>query len=336
MNMNVYDFDHTIYDGDCTLDFWMYCVKHHPIVLLSLPQSLWYAICFKLHCCTREQFKEKFYFFLRYLPDVQSDIKIFWDCNCKKIKSFYLKQADPNDLVISASPDFLIDEICKRLGVRSLSSKVNPVTGKLEGPNCRGEEKVNRFRAEYPEAHIEKAYFDSESDIAIAKEADEPILVEGYSLKKVNLSSFGFGKEREPSRNQTSKRAFSKSQQEVLLYLLFGGLTFFISVVTFSLLNVALGMNELAANLLSWMIAVVFAFVTNRAYVFTSPCENNVNFWNQMASFFGGRAATLIVEEIILLIFVSILKLPSIPIKVTAQVIVIVLNYVISKKFVFR
>lgn len=326
MNMNVYDFDHTIYDGDCTLDFWMYCVKHHPIVLLSLPQSLWYAICFKLHCCTREQFKEKFYFFLRYLPDVQSDIKLFWDCNCKKIKSFYLNQADPDDLIISASPDFLIDEICKRLAVCSLSSKVNPVTGKLEGPNCRGEEKVNRFREEYPEAHIEKAYFDSESDIAIAKEADEPILVEGHRLKEVNLSSLGFEKERE----------FSKAQQEVLLYLVFGGLTFLISVVTFSVLNVALGMNELTANILSWMIAVVFAFATNRAFVFTLSCEKNQNFWKQMVSFFEGRTVTLLVEEIILLIFVSVLQLPSIPIKVAAQVIVIVLNYIISKKIVFR
>lgn len=334
--MNVYDFDHTIYDGDCTLDFWVYCVKHHPIVLLSLPQSLWYAICFKLHCCTREQFKEKFYFFLRYLPDVQSDIKLFWDCNCKKIKSFYLNQADPNDLIISASPDFLIDEICKRLGVCSLSSKVNPVTGKLEGPNCRGEEKVNRFRVEYPEAHIEKAYFDSESDIAIAKEADEPILVEGHRLKKVNLSSPGFEKERELSRSQTSKKFFSKLQREVLLYLVFGGLTFLISVVTFSVLNVAFGMNELTANILSWIIAVVFAFATNRAFVFTSPCEKNVSFWKQMVSFFEVRTVTLLVEEIILLIFVSMLELPSIPIKVAAQVIVIVLNYILSKKIVFR
>lgn len=70
--------------------------------------------------------------------------------------------------------------------------------------------------------------------------------------------------------------------------------------------------------------------------MFTSSCEKNVSFWKQMVSFFECRTVTLLVEEIILLIFVSMLELPSIPIKVAAQVIVIVLNYILSKKIVFR
>jgi putative flippase GtrA len=58
-------------------------------------------------------------------------------------------------------------------------------------------------------------------------------------------------------------------------------------------------------------------------------------FVKQMFSFFGGRVATLVVEEIILLVFVTLLAFPSIPVKIVAQILVIVLNYVISKFFVF-
>lgn len=182
--MNVYDFDHTIYDGDCTLDFWKYCVKRDPIVLCSLPKSCWYVVLFKLHLCKRERFKEKFYEFLRYVPDVQLNVKDFWDCNEKKIKEFYLRQSRSDDLIISASPEFLIGEICRRLRVHGIASKVDPVTGKLYGPNCRGSEKVRRFYQMYPAGKINRFYSDSRSDLPMAKIAVEAYLVQKNTIKE--------------------------------------------------------------------------------------------------------------------------------------------------------
>lgn len=130
--------------------------------------------------------------------------------------------------------------------------------------------------------------------------------------------------------------SFYKKNKEVLLYLLFGGLTCIVSIASYVFFDVMLAMNELVANILSWILAVSFAYVTNRIWVFDAPTHTMREFLEQMASFFGGRVATLVVEEVILLVFVTLLAFPSVAVKVVAQVIVIVLNYVISKWFIFK
>ena len=129
---------------------------------------------------------------------------------------------------------------------------------------------------------------------------------------------------------------FYRKYKEVLLYLLFGGLTTVVSVVTFALFYKLMGIHELVANVLSWILAVLFAYVTNRTWVFSSGAESSADILREMLSFFGGRLATLLVEEGIMAVFASWLALPAVPVKLAAQVVVIVLNYVISKLFVFR
>lgn len=127
-----------------------------------------------------------------------------------------------------------------------------------------------------------------------------------------------------------------KRRREVTLYLLFGALTFLISVSSFALFHLTMGMNELAANVCSWIAAVLFAFFTNRGLVFEAPTGSLKEFFMQAASFFGGRAATLLIEEGILYLFITVLRFASMPVKITAQIIVIAVNYVISKLVVFR
>ena len=129
---------------------------------------------------------------------------------------------------------------------------------------------------------------------------------------------------------------FYRKHKEALLYLFFGGLTFLVSMAAFALFYQVLGLNELAANALSWVFAVLFAFFTNRTWVFHAPTQSTGEFLQQMSSFFGGRVATLLAEEVILLIFVTLLRLPALPVKTAAQVVVIVLNYFVSKRFVFQ
>lgn len=129
---------------------------------------------------------------------------------------------------------------------------------------------------------------------------------------------------------------FYKKYKEILLYLFFGGLTFVVSIVTYAYFNVVLGINELVANVISWVLAVLFAFVTNRIWVFQAPTHTAGEFVRQMVSFFGGRVLTLVVEELILLVFITVLHFASMPVKVVAQIVVIVLNYIISKLIVFR
>lgn len=128
---------------------------------------------------------------------------------------------------------------------------------------------------------------------------------------------------------------FYRAHREVLLYLLFGGLTFVISVASYALFVRVLRMDALIANVISWVLAVSFAYVTNRTWVFGSGAVGRESVLKEMGKFFSGRIATLLVEEAILLVFIKWLHFDGMAVKVVAQVIVILLNYVISKLWVF-
>ena len=125
-----------------------------------------------------------------------------------------------------------------------------------------------------------------------------------------------------------------KKHKSVLLYLFFGGLTTVISIGSFILFDKALGITPLLANVFSWICAVAFAYVTNRIWVFSSHTTGAAAL-REAAAFVTGRIATLVFEELVLLIFVEMLHVNSILVKVLAQIGVLVFNYLISKIFVF-
>lgn len=128
---------------------------------------------------------------------------------------------------------------------------------------------------------------------------------------------------------------FYRKHREVLLYLLFGGLTTVISIGSYGYL-IYLGMEPLIANVISWILAVLFAYVTNSTWVFEARPQNLAERCRQILGFYGGRVATLLMEETILLLFVELLAWNAMLVKVAAQVLVVVANYVISKLWVFR
>lgn len=129
---------------------------------------------------------------------------------------------------------------------------------------------------------------------------------------------------------------FYKKNKEILLCLFFGGLTFLVSVISYAFFNIQIGWNALVANIGSWILAVAFAYITNRIWVFDSNASTAADFIKEITSFIGGRVVTLVIEELILFIFITNLGMNSMLVKIVAQVIVIVLNYVISKLIVFK
>ena len=146
-NMNVYDFDKTIYDGDSTLDFYLFALKNKPGLIKYLPVQILGFIKYLFGMCTKLEFKEKFYYFLNGIDDTDNLIEMFWNEKQSGIKEWYLKNKKDSDLIISASPTFLLEPICKRAGIKHLiASEVNKKTGVCEGENCYGEEKVIRLK----------------------------------------------------------------------------------------------------------------------------------------------------------------------------------------------
>lgn len=121
----------------------------------------------------------------------------------------------------------------------------------------------------------------------------------------------------------------------VLLYIFFGGLTTVVSIGSFGIANSALHLNEHIANIISWVLAVTFAYLTNRVWVFHSQAHGSAIF-KEAVSFFGGRLATLGIEEAMLFVFVTLMHMSGMVIKILAQFVVLVLNYFISKLLVFR
>ena len=124
--------------------------------------------------------------------------------------------------------------------------------------------------------------------------------------------------------------------KDILLYLFFGGLTTVISIGSYAFFDVSMHMDPMVANIFSWILAVLFAYVTNRIWVFENTAKDVKGIIQEMISFFGGRVATLLMEEAVLYVGIKILFMNSIIVKVFAQVLVVIANYIISKLFVFK
>ncbi|ESL03785.1 GtrA-like protein [Catonella morbi ATCC 51271] len=124
----------------------------------------------------------------------------------------------------------------------------------------------------------------------------------------------------------------SKKNRELIVYLVCGFLTFVVSMIAYALLSEVFKINVLVANIITWIIAVYFAFSVNRKFVFKS----NGNFTSELIQFYLGRVVTLVVEQAMLYIFIIRLMFNNMAIKSIAQVVIIILNYIISKFIVFK
>lgn len=176
--MNVYDFDKTIYAGDSSLEFYLYCIKKQPLILKYIPKQIWGIFLYKLHFITKTKMKELFFSYLKDIRKIDKMISEFWIQNQHKINSWYIKQKEEDDIIISASPDFLLLPICRTLNIKLLiASKVDKYSGKFLSENCYGEMKVLFFRQHFPDAVVNAFYSDSLSDQPMARLAEKPYFI---------------------------------------------------------------------------------------------------------------------------------------------------------------
>lgn len=176
--MNTYDFDQTIYQPDSSCSFYLFCLKKYPsAVLRTLPKTLALAAAYGLKKIETKCLKEQLFSFLHYIPDVDAAVADFWDEHRSGIEKWYLDQKKEDDVIISASPYFLLRPIAMELGVGLIATPMDKHTGKILGENCHDTEKVRRFQEQYPGAHTECFYSDSLSDTPMAELADRAFLV---------------------------------------------------------------------------------------------------------------------------------------------------------------
>lgn len=126
--------------------------------------------------------------------------------------------------------------------------------------------------------------------------------------------------------------------KEIINYLIFGVLTTIISLLTYyllvlTILNPDIALELQIANIISWLVSVTFAYITNRKYVFNSQ---NKNIKKEITKFYSSRITTLIIDMFLMFIFVSIFNFNDKIIKLIVQIIIIILNYLLSKLLVFK
>lgn len=135
------------------------------------------------------------------------------------------------------------------------------------------------------------------------------------------------------------KKLYNK-YKEIVNYLIIGVLTTVVSLVSFYLIRIFVFTNDSQfdiqfANVISWVLAVLFAFVTNKKYVFESKSTGYQKFL-EMIKFYVSRLTTLGVEMFVMWLLTSPLKVDDMISKIIVQFIIVILNYVFSKLFVFK
>ena len=190
IKINLYDFDGTIYEGDSTVDFIKYTFIKYPKSLLHIPSIIWNAIKYVLHIQGKTRMKEGFYGILKYIDDIDNHLENFWNTHEKNIMKYYLDKKDHSkDVIISASPEFLLKPISKRLKVKYLiASRVDKQTGKTTGYNCHDIEKVKRLNDIFDDYLALEAYSDSlKSDKPMLMLANKAYIVKHNKVKEIRL-----------------------------------------------------------------------------------------------------------------------------------------------------
>ncbi len=188
--MNVYDFDNTIYKGESALDFFFFYIKKTPWLVKHLPRVFYALYKYKRGRLTVEQALAQYAGFveeyLKNIDDLGADAKEFWDGHMKNIKPFYKELQREDDVIVTASPENTMREICSRLGIRHcVGSLIDEETGKITRL-CMRSHKIPAFLEAFPEAHVDNFYTDSpKNDAPLIEMADHAFVVKGNKITQI-------------------------------------------------------------------------------------------------------------------------------------------------------
>ena len=175
--MNVYDFDGTIFPGDCSIGFCFWCMKTRPKMWFTFaPKAIKNIILRKTGRIPEYKMQREFFGYLTMVDNFDEEIERYWDKNEKKIAPWYLAQKRPDDLIISASPDCIIGPIAKRLGVNFMATEYDREFGVFLNNLMYAQEKA-QYMIDHGFPVIDNFYSDSLADTPLALCAEKAHLV---------------------------------------------------------------------------------------------------------------------------------------------------------------
>ena len=177
--MNIYGFDDTIFEGDSSVKFIKYSLIRHPLLLTwSLIKALKECIKYLFKKSNFGLIKSELFSFVKHINNLDEYMNKYVLKHQKFIKKFYLEQKKEDDVVISASFDFIVRPFCEKLGIKYIiATKYDTEKGHIIGNNCKGLEKIVRFNEIFKNPNVKEAYSDSLSDITMFEIAKKAFLV---------------------------------------------------------------------------------------------------------------------------------------------------------------
>ena len=318
--MNAYDFDRCIYARDCTRDFYAYCVKKYPALRRYLFRQLWGLALYALGLISKTAFKERFFSFLEGLDDAESEARTFWETHRGYLRGWYLNKQRPDDLIVSASPEFLLKPICETLGVgRLVASLVDPKTGAFTGENCYGAEKVVRVQSAVGEAEIDEFYSDSLSDQPMADLAKSSFLVDGDTLIP--------WEEYHPGTWQKVKRQFFNF--EFFRFLIIGGINTLNGILFAYLYSRILPPQP--AFICGYISSLMISYLLNSFFTFRERLS-----FGKMIKFSISYIPNFLIQNAVVFVVVTLLHQKPLLAYILAAVIGVPVTFLLLKLFAFR
>lgn len=131
-------------------------------------------------------------------------------------------------------------------------------------------------------------------------------------------------------------RMLYKKYEELILYVICGGFTTLVNIIVYGLCADLIGIYYLASNFIAWVLSVLFAYVTNRIWVFKSKKCGVSAILREFSLFVSGRIMSLLGDMLIMFLCVSVAGFPGLLAKILANIFVMIFNYVFSKLIIFR
>ena len=314
--MNIYDFDDTIYNGDSSKDFFKYCLKRKKSIIFDIIPICFMLGLYLIKVIEKEKFKSSFFRFLKRI-DGEAYAKYFWQENEHKIKDFYKKKHKKSDIVISASPYFLLEPIAKIYGFKLIATNMDIKTGRIKGVNCYGKEKVKRLNAIGIKS-CDNFYSDSLSDLPMFK-----IAKKGYIVKQETII---------PYEEYHEKKSLLKEflSLDFITFLFIGAIIAFNGVWIAYVYSLFIT-NEIIAYILGFLTSLCIAYILNSVLNFKAKLS-----FNKFMKFALSNIPNFIIQVTSVVVLIRILEIPKLFSYMVSAIIAVPITFILVKFSVFE
>lgn len=162
IEVDIYDFDKTAVPFDSQMKYWSYCTLHNPWLILLFPFQLVWGVLMGMKIISVKTWKKIAFWFANFINN-KRNVEKFWDKYEKQIYDWFRPEnrGDRKVIVISGSPDFIIEEIARRMKVDYYVATTMSKRYTMIGEICRKKEKVVRLKKQLPNIIVKDVYSDS-------------------------------------------------------------------------------------------------------------------------------------------------------------------------------